>query len=1304
MYRNADITSDYDDQEVAAFFKIFDDRDVDRIKRGLENATRTLKNTAPEKRGKEVLETTALLSIFEALSCEAFLTNYDLVRQHLDEPFKMVQSIKRLQVTSYVPAATIFLFDPDDSRCYWALQTWSKYPVRPTKDDFDFAIRDPLLRNLTLASGTAADPNFIQRLWCGMKLVVDKLDKDLITHSLRAMEVDVFRLALEHLQHDTAGLRFLLQTIQRFLETSPEDFWDSMGAISPTTVVEQVFNNPQYDRFIIEARSDEMYEFSALKDMLSWVQPFMASLQTVHQPAACRSLAFQFMDRLQADRFPIFAKIECYRVGLGVLSWTLTNCNKEKTIFDAVGRVVAAETLDIVSNYIKRILAIPSLPRNDEYHDRLAEHCLRVIKSALALECKSLRTDQEALQEDKSLPHGFSSYLPAIWDAVVHKLDRGNIILAEAALVGINDLTGLEKFKTKTAENNYKEKSEFNVTYGHLTHLVSQMLERINDFDPEDLDMLFRHSETATALIASLFSADANTYEAGVNLIKSISSESARKEAIGHLLVTFFETTLNSFSWSVRRIAQKRTFASCPRMLKTCADVLDILCDAQDGLLRTRTLSTIAEIKAVEHFWEHQWDALKVIYEMTEAWSRQGRNESTVMKEFCRDTMQFSERFFDQYSIFASAVNSAVLLKQDDGVGESRGREAGKELLRHPARIMESMVKWLRLRDEFLAGTSVKLVQKVLGRLTEWKMTLTDVPCNFLELVIQGSPQARTKLTPQEKAKLARALEDNLGRAITIIDTDQEQSDSSRAQSIKSGPSQSIMGQRMVAGSGLAKTRLGTIDLEAWGAKAKASREVVEIADDDEYGDSDILDDDILSVSRSVEMLKEQQTKRALSAALAPAGSRKAALPVRPESKGVKVAGAKSEAQLEAERTSFREKREKEREAKRKRDAEQLARLKKNIPLRGVAEQTSGEGSALNSIGGVKGKDHAPQGPSMMVSSESESESGDELDHELFNAAARAPKVSSAVKDYEASKMQQAKAQGPVKKTRQVRSAKDMRARLAPDLSSLHKTILSWDFFHEGDFPPNSDRDDYSLVASTFRNPLEYQNTFEPLLVLEAWQGFLKSKEEGNFKPFEIKVANRLTVDSFIEVSTTMSIADGKELGVSEADIIVMSKGQLPATDARQPHCLARVFNITRKKNVMDISYRVNVGNDLLSAMVPNSTIYGVKVSSITPLEREYGALLGLKYYDLCDEIIKAKPSPLLKYSEKQLDPVVANYRVNTAQAKAVRSAIDNDAFTLIQGYVTRSFMEQSEYTNLTSPVRLGLGRPRLLLPLSAHY
>ena len=1250
--------SDYEEDDVDSFSRWTDELDIRRINQGLEVATRVLKDAPREQRGRKILDNSTVLSLFEVLSCTAFLANADLIRDRFVEPFKLLQSNTRLQVTQYVPGATIFLFHRDDELRTWALHTWRKFPRNLTKEEFDFAVRDQLLRNLEAASVPLTDMDFVHHLWCGVRLIVDKLDPEMITHSLRAIgNVDIFRLALEHLRYNTPlGLRYLLQTIEILLEKAPKDFWDSMGSISPTTFIEQVFNNPQYDYWVKDASPSESYETSALKDMLSWIQPFMASLQSSHQPQVCRFLSFQLMNRLQEmDTVQMYSKIECYHMGLGVLSWTLKSCNEENKVFDTVGRLAAAETLHLTGSYIARILAILTQVNMYEWRATLEEHCLRVIRTALALECKSLRADQEKLQLTKALPHGLDSYAAPKWDALILSLGRGHVALARAALMGTSDLVGLEKIGVKTGEEYSTGKIEFNRRLEQLAQLVRKMLEKINESDLDNLDKLFRAPETAISLVSSLLSPDSSTYEAGVNLIKSISGESARKEAIGYLLRLFFDTTLNSFSWSIRRVAQKRSFASCPRMLKTSTDILDMLCDSQTGLLRTRTLSSVSEIKALENFWERQWEVLKVIYEKTEEWSRQ--QDQSFMKEFCRDTMEFSERLFDQYSIFASAIESGMLIKSDSDMDRAAGTQSRKDLLKHPARTTEAIVKWLRLRDPYLAETSVNLVTRLLGRLTEWRMTLTEGPCSFLEHVALGDGSSkRTRLTPQHKAELLRALEENLGRPLSILDVDQDHSDSSRS----FGNDHHLS---VVNGIGN-KSRVGTIDLEAWRSKAKVPREVIDITDVDEYGDSDIPDDEILAASRSVERLKRTELSSTLK--------------VRTTDKGQSLVPSafiknnfkdKSFAQKQAQQASFREKREKEREAKRKRDAEALARVKKNIPIRGVAEQTLGEGSGLGNLGGVQGKDHAPKGSGMMVSSGSDTDSDNTLDDDLFGGSTKTSKVSDAVKDYQESKLRQAKAAGPTKKTRQIRSAKDMRARLAPDLSPLHRTILGWDFFHRGDFPPNSDRDDYSLVTSTFRTPTDYQNTFEPLLILEAWQGFLKSKEEGNYMNFEINVANRLTVDSFVEVSTTMAISSGKELGISEADIILMSKAKSPATDPDQPHCLARVFKITRKKASMDISYRVNVGNNLVSSMVPNATIYGVKISSITPLEREYGALLGLKYYDLCDEITRAKTSPLLKYSEKQLDPIVANYRLNLAQAKAVKSAIDNDAFTLVQGY-----------------------------------
>ena len=1231
---------------MTALGKLFDGHDIDRIKRGLQDAVQTLRNTTPEHRSKDVLKTSSQLAIFEALSSQTFLTDQNLVENHLDEPFRLIQTNKRLRVARYVPAATVFLFDPSQEKCFWAMQAWSKLPSPITKEDFDFAVRDPLLKILKTASEPITDLSFNQRLWYGIRQIIEKLDNELITHSLRAMEVDLFRIALEHLQYKTPAFRFLMQTMQKLLEIAPKDYWDSMGAISPTTVIEQVFNNPQYDQFIQDARSDEDFEKSALKDMLSWIKPFLASLQVGHQAQACRSLTFQLIDRLQVDRFPSYARTKCYHTGLEVLIWALDNCNKSDMISKPVSQVVAVECLEVTSTYITRILEETKFSGKDDSSSPLVVPCLAMVKAALTLECKILRTDKETIRQKIGVPPRLDRYSDVIWSAVVQRVTSRNVLLTEAALAAIAELPGLEKFRTDLDNVNSEAKTKFNQALSTVTHRVCEMLERVNDFSPNDLDELYRNSDTSVTLFAALLSPDASTHDAAADLIKNISSESGRREAMRHLLLSFFDTTLSSLSLSIRWITRRRSFTRCPNMLKTCTDTLEALGDYGSGVLRTRPLSSTVEVDALENFWEQQWQALKVIYEMTEEWGKMKVQDSHTMRDFCRDTMNFSDRLFDQYSLYASAINSAVSNK-DERKDKSPDAKAGKELLRLPASAMEVIVQWLKLRDVHLASTAVNLTKKVLNRLTEWDMKVDEAPRELLERIIHNKAQGRTHLTPQEKAELARALEANLGYSISPPDTDQEQPH-----------------YDPVKKSQTFKTKTGTIDLSAWKSKAKIPVDIVDISDDDEFGDSDIVDQDILSASRSVELLKEQKASRSLSRDVLHVSSLWGTL-FRPEKKAMKP--ARNDTRLQVDQLSFREKREKERAAKKKRDAEELAIVKKRVAGKSNSENAIREGSVLGQIG-LNGKDHAPKTSSMMVSSDSESDSDEELNRELFGGGSKPSKVSDAVREYQSSRMQQAREPQPVRKMKQARSAKDMRARLAPDLVSLHRTILGWDFFHSGDFPPGSERQDYSMVTNVFRQPKDYQNTFEPLLVLEAWQGFLKSREEGNFKPFQITIANRCTVDAFIEVSTAIPAADAKAFPLSEADVVLMSKAPSPTTDATQPHCFARIFKIVRKKNFTEIAYRVSVRNNLLPFMVPNATLFGAKIESLTPLEREYGALLGLQYFDLCDEIIKARPSPLLQYSEKQIAPLVANYKINVAQAKAVKSAIDNDGFTLIQG------------------------------------
>jgi len=294
-----------------------------------------------------------------------------------------------------------------------------------------------------------------------------------------------------------------------------------------------------------------------------------------------------------------------------------------------------------------------------------------------------------------------------------------------------------------------------------------------------------------------------------------------------------------------------------------------------------------------------------------------------------------------------------------------------------------------------------------------------------------------------------------------------------------------------------------------------------------------------------------------------------------------------------------------------------------------------------------------------MHSSDESSDEGD-IDEDLFGP--RAIKTKTGPKT---SIINEIKPQMPTKKKRMVRTNKAMLARIAPDLVELHKTILGWNYFYDGDFPPKTNKGDYSGVISTFRTPTDYQNTFERLLKLEAWQGFVKMRDEPLAKPYEIRITSRATVDAFQEVGSTMTHAENREMFISEGDIILLSQSK-PSAD--EPTCLARVFRVKRMPKHIEISYRVVPGNPLHKVLNPKNTLLGTKLQSITSLEREYGALKGLQHYDLCDEIIKAKPSPLLTYKDSQIQPLIANYDVNMAQGKAIKSAIDNDAFTLIQG------------------------------------
>lgn len=1203
----------YDEEDVDRFVALIDEWDINRIRGHLEQAKDSLLAVPPEQRGLGCLDRAELLAVFEGLSSQALLDRIDTSSGGdvlFDEVFKLVQTRRTLKILDYVPASTRFLFDADPFRAHWAAQLWTKFMRPPTRAEFEWAIKEPLLAVLRRVLAAPLPNDDVLRLWSGMKLIIRRLDKSQITHDLRGLEIDPCRLSVDHLTVPSPALRPLLNAIQIFLEKAPADFWDAMQTISPKAIVEAVFYNPQYSRFLQEAADGDMEHMVALSDMLAWIDPFMASLRGNHQPQAARALAKQLLGELQVDLFSPMVRYRCFRAGLAVLIRTLRSFTDNEATRGNVAQVVLSDTLEVIADNIELILKPPSfgIPGSDQ---DILSLCMDVVRNTLALECQSLKSDYEAILANSTLSHGVSTYSVPIWDAVVRNLTEDNLPLSRAALMGILPLVGLEKFHTRI--NPSKEKTNFNVIYGHLTHLACQILERLSDFHSAHLDALYKSPETNCSLISALFAADLNTYQAAVTLIKTISGQPGRRESIKYLLEAFSTTTITGFGWSFRRISNMKTFSSAPRMIMTGTDIVNVLCDSEDGILRKK-LGSVREAIALQKLWEYQWQALSTIFECTEHWHMMG-NDRNVLLDFCRDAIQFAALLFGQYDSFVSAISE---------FDSEQVRPAKESLIQPLTATMSWMVKWLRLKDEYLATTLVELVLKVLHHLANLHVTIAQDALSFIEGVAVTA-SIRTILTNQEKAELARALEAYYGRPIATKSTEPVKAPVKKQSRITT----------------FAKPA-ATIDLT----------NEAQTGEGNEF-DEDVPDSELIALSSSVELNKarmaaesqkqhEREKKRLLTVPTKPAPPK-----VVPPAKNV---------------LSFREKREREKEAKKKRDQLELAKVKKTALAK--SEHTANQGSGLAGIN-VGITDHTPV-DSMMVSTDTESEESEEDEDDLLSSRRRDSKPK-AVQEYEESKRAAMKHM-PVKKAKVLRSAKDMRARLAPDLTTLHRTLLSWDLlkFKGQDLPPNSDRTDYSLVSSSFSSAAEYQRTFEPLLMLEAWQSFQAVVEEWSFKSYTFTIASRLSVDAFVEVISTMAPTDIKKLGLGEADLVMLSTSNPLSDDA--PRCLARISRCSKKKGQIEISYRVNTHNPLLAHLTLGREVWAVRVTSLTPMEREYGALMALQYYDLSDEIVHARPSPVLKYGPEALGPIQGTYGVNDAQAKAVKSALDNDAFTLIQG------------------------------------
>lgn len=1187
-----------------------DEFDKARIDCGLKKAYDILDaNGGPMSTTKLAAhEDSAILGLFESLCCMSYVAEPANRQRFFNRVFQDLQTRKPLRLGSQLlPTMTFFLFQEDPYRHKFAKSAWEALPPDSmTAEQFEWAVNEFLAFAIRDASmldqaGTALGASHaqIKLFWEGFLLILNTMSEDIVLHSLRGMDLqtDVYHLIIQHLQLCSSDdvLLLVLQTISALVQKSSRAFWGALQDLPRAQLAQFVFTNAAFPRLL-----EKSLEHGRLVDdgdvrvpfLATWVKSLLQSLQEHELPDVCQSLTDHLLPPRSETRLSREGQTTRTTAGLYALRTALNIFNGNTFKIRLSTSVTYINLIiNLVAKYKQVINPAAQLHKDDRYNVGLSHTAVEVIKTSLLLDAKTTRTEWATLVRGGSrIPRTISRHSSELWDGFLEIFwpgREGTLDLARSMLIAIHPLSGIGRFAPPRREPlKDPEKLLFNADMEKTSEKISLMIERLSGFTISELEELCTDTQSGMmyAVVASLLHSEDSIRESGVSLIKTITGEITRSEAVAQMLQDYFQPFLSTFSDIVASISYSadslRPYAPMPHFNTCSQDLVAALCDTS-GLLRSKTLSG-SEHAAVTSWWTSQWMAIGYSFGNLPPWSHDV--EKQILEVFCRRMMELSQSLLAQDGVVASALK-----------GQTSERDTLKAVLEPPRMNTAGVAGMIKLRDPYLLDITVQTLVKLLNRLAEFDLEVEEGTAQLIRracvLGKDGRYSINTNLGPSQRAELLKALgdDDDVPEIVKVVEKPMKQS-----------------------------------SLDAW-SKSGASTPLSNSSSTR------------VSTGRDIKPTTIKLDKLRLTA-----DKSKPKL-LKPESK--RLAGS-----------AFIEQRKKEKAEVQARNAAAAAQA------RALRTMVPGEGSGLSAVSGILGKDHAPQQKSDMMVDSSEEEDSSSGDEAIGSGKSKLdPEARKRALELAAKKM------GPLKKEKLQRSAKDMRARLIPPMDVLHQAILEWDIFHEGNDPPNGAA--CVEVSNTYMTHRDYKATFFSLLLSEAWRSFVTAKDEATTKPFGIRVVNRMSVDKFLEVTTLMPAKETKDRQMSEGDIIIISKSEDPLNREEVPHCLARISKTRFKGENLEVAYRLSSRNNgLLSLLNPGQDFNAIRITNMTTIEREYAALESLQYYDLLDEVLEAKPSPLLKYGDEATDQVMKNYFLNPGQAKAIMNARDNDGFTLIQG------------------------------------
>lgn len=545
-----------------------------------------------------------------------------------------------------------------------------------------------------------------------------------------------------------------------------------------------------------------------------------------------------------------------------------------------------------------------------------------------------------------------------------------------------------------------------------------------------------------------------------------------------------FLSTFREYSYTVPEAC------SLSKSLVRClTDIMEVLCAAPNGLLNNVRFLRSSDPKGpaaqLPKLWTSMNQALALIFKRTPAWARYYNNEEMIV--WMRDALIFGREMLAERGAFESAASTVTTVTQ------LQSKSIPKKMLNDMQQILTELTRWLRLTDEELLHQSFILIESLFTCFKENKVTPQKDVVDRLKRYLKEAREKNTADSPRTRLSSSK-----LNKLQSILGSFEDESEK---------------------------------DVEIVSVVAKPKLVPISISDDDEE-DVEIVEKWELKnkgkSSKHVRSDGKPLTKAALPTQSTSTKSFKSSKPSKPSKPTQSSYFSEKDQKLLDQTVAI---------PKFRRSSTSTAGSSRPHPTRPSDGSRNGGSSRASTVS----RNNSESG-------ESESEEEESQAAVLRSMADKKKELSKLPRIRKVTERRQIKTidvttgknamEERLKQQREADAQRRLSARMNPDVSGLHRALLSWDYSHQGPVPPGENLRPMR-VPDNFTDPAHYGRVFGPLLLHELWAQIEDTKQNA-LEFYSCTISARSHSDTWVDIEAAIQEGVRKDWYLMENDVVLL--------------------------------------------------------------------------------------------------------------------------------------------------------------------